>query len=144
MRSSLFLKKVVGMRPVGKQENRCKSATLSKEGSPTLQMNFLLALKWKYFSTHFFPVLFSTLLAATSGRYQSVVFITNLKKQPTVLLISLLLIWSKIYYAKKEESHIASGFFCFKSIFIKPRTFKNYSQHWLICVAVLVILINDS
>ena len=139
VRRSLFLNKVVGMRPVGKQENRFKSATLSKERSPTLQMNsneFLTCSQMKVFQHTFFS---STLLAAASGRYQSVVFITNFKKQPTVLLISLLLIWSKIYYAKKEESHIASVVFCFKSIFIKPRTL--FSTLIDLC-AVLVILIN--
>ena len=45
----------------------------------------------------------STPPAVTSGRYQSVVFITNFKKRSTVLLISLLFIWN-ICYAKIKES----------------------------------------
>ena len=96
---SLFFNKVEGMRPVGKQENRCKPATLSKVRSPMLVFSneFL-----EVFQDTFFH---STPPAVTSGRHQSVVFITNFKKRPTVLLISLLLTWNMFYYAKIEESH---------------------------------------
>ena len=45
----------------------------------------------------------STPPAVTSGRYQSVVFITDFKKRPTVLLISLLLILNMIYYNKDRS-----------------------------------------
>ena len=87
------------MRPVGKQEKSCKPATLSKVRSPMLVFSneFL-----EVFQDTFFH---STPPAVTSGRHQSVVFITNFKKRPTVLLISLLLIWNMFYYAKIEESH---------------------------------------
>ena len=87
------------MRPVGKQKNSCKPATLSKERVPML-----------LFSNEFFKVFQDTFFCSTpprvtSGRYQSVVFITHFRKRPTVPLISFLLIWNMIYYAKIEESH---------------------------------------
>ena len=87
------------MRSVGKQESSCKPLTLSKERAPTLVFSnkFLEVFQDTFFcSTH---------TAATFGRYQSTVFIANFKKRPVVLLISLLLIWNMIYYAKIEESH---------------------------------------
>ena len=69
---SLFFSKVVGVRPAGKQENSCKPATLSKERAPMLVFSneFL-----KVFRDIFFC---STPPVITSGRYQSVVFITKL------------------------------------------------------------------
>ena len=87
------------MRHVEKQESSCNPATLSKEKAPILVFSneFL-----EVFQGTFFAVLLRRLLLEDNSL---LLFITNFKRRPTVLLTPLLLIWNMIFYAKIEESH---------------------------------------
>ena len=96
------------MQVWGLLENRKRAVSLQIYQEKGLrwwcfQINFS-----KHFRVHFFC---STPPAVTSGRHQSVVFITTLKKRATVLLMSLLLTWNVICYTMIEELHNEYTFF---------------------------------